>query len=154
MQQTIFRNRWLPYLLLLPTLIILVFFLYYPVLSTFQLSAFQAAPNGLDLTYVGTANYARLLDPKIQQNETGSIQIKNDYYLVLGRSMLFSATIVFGGLAISLAVAMLANQKIRGIRFYRTLLIWPYAISPAIACVVFVFIFNPVGVVSSFWQSI
>src|SRR3954467_10673978 len=109
MPQTIFCNRWLPFLLLLPTLIILVFFLYYPVLSTFQLSVYQAAPNGLDLTYVGPANYTRLLDPKIQQNEKVGLQIKNDYYLVLGRSMVFSAAIVFGGLAISLAVAMLAN---------------------------------------------
>jgi sn-glycerol 3-phosphate transport system permease protein len=149
MQQHTFRNRWLPFVLLLPTLVILVLFLYYPILNTFQISFYKAAPNGLDLTYIGTDNFARLLDPKLTVDpKTGSPQIKNEYFMVLGRSMIFSATIVFGGLGLSLAIAMLANQKVRGIRFYRTLLIWPYAISPAIAGVIFLFMFNPVGVVS------
>jgi len=147
--QHVFRNRWLPYLLLLPTLIILVLFLYYPILRTFQLSVYRAAPNGLDLTFVGADNFIRLLDPKIVTNEkTGVIQIKGEYFMVLGRSLLFSGTIVIVGLGLSLGLAMLANQKVTGIRFYRTLLIWPYAISPAIAGVVFLFIFNPVGVVN------
>jgi sn-glycerol 3-phosphate transport system permease protein len=147
--QHVFRNRWLPFLLLLPTLVILVLFLYYPILSTFQLSLYKAAPNGLDLTYIGFENFGRLLDPKLVTDEkTGVIQVKGEYFVVLGRSLGFSAAIVFGGLALSLALAMLANQKVRGIRFYRTLLIWPYAISPAIAGVVFLFMFNPVGVVN------
>jgi sn-glycerol 3-phosphate transport system permease protein len=147
--QSTFRNRWLPFFLLLPTIIILVVFLYYPVISTFQLSFFQAAPNGLDLTYVGTDNFARLLDPKITMNErTNSLQLRGEYFYVLGRSLLFSVLIVGGGLTLALGLAMLANEKVVGIRFYRTLLIWPYAISPAIAGVVFLFMFNPVGVVS------
>src|SRR5258706_5135793 len=154
MQQTLFRNRWLPYFLLLPTLIILVLFLYYPILNTFQLSVYQAAPNGLDLTYVGPANYNRLLAPRGQKNEKTGTQIKNEYYAVLVRSMIFSGVIVIGGLALSLAVALLANQKVSGIRIYRTLLIWPYAISPAIAGVVFLFMFNPVGVINSVWQAL
>ncbi len=150
-----FRNRWLPYVLLLPTLIILVAFLYYPIISTFQLSLYKAAPNGIDLTYIGLDNFARLLNPQVQTNErTGQIQIKGDYYVVLGRSLLFSGLIVIGGLGLSLAIANLANQKIRGIRVYRTLLIWPYAISPAIAGVVFLFMFNPVGVVNSAFNTI
>ncbi len=145
-----FRNRWLPYLLLLPTLVVLVMFLYYPILNTFQLSFYQAAPNGIDLTYVGTSNFGKLLDPQITTNErTGAIQVRGEYFVVLGRSLLFSALIVIGGLGISLAVANLANRKIRGIRLYRTLLIWPYAVSPAIAGVVFLFMFNPVGIVNS-----
>ena len=147
--QAIFKNRWLPFLLLLPTLIILVLFLYYPILNTFQLSLYKAAPNGLDLTYVGLDNFAKLLDPNIVTDEkTGVVQVKGEYFIVLARSLAFSGAIVFGGLALSLGLAMLANQKVKGIRFYRTLLIWPYAISPAIAGVVFLFMFNPVGVVN------
>lgn len=152
MNQAVFRNRWLPLLLLLPTMIILVFFLYYPVLSTFRLSFFQAAPNGLDLTYVGLDNFSRLLDPKITTNEkTGAVVFKGEYFSVLARSAVFSLVIVGGGLSLSLGLATLANRKIRGIRIYRTLLIWPYAISPAIAGVVFLFMFNPVGVISYVW---
>ncbi len=135
MRQAIFRNRWLPYLLLLPTLIILVIFLYYPILRTFQLSFYKAAPNGLDLTYVGLDNFSRLLNPQIQYNNDGILQIKGDYLLVLVRSLLFSAAIVIGGIGLSLGIAVLANQKIRGIRIYRTLLIWPYAIAPAVSAV-------------------
>lgn len=153
--QAVFRNRWLPYILLLPTLIVLVLFLYYPIISTFELSFFRAAPNGIDLTYVGLANYQRLLDPQLQQAESGALIIRNPYVLVLGRSVLFSAAIVIGGLAVSLGVAMLANQKISGIRIYRTLLIWPYAISPAIIGVIFLFMFNPVvGVINYAWNGI
>lgn len=151
----VFRNRWLPYVLLLPTLIILVLFLYYPIVNTFNLSFYQAAPNGITLTFVGLNNYARILDPQLQQAENGALLVKNPYFLVLGRSILFSAAIVVGGLATSLGIAMLANQKVRGIRIYRTLLIWPYAISPAIIGVIFLFMFNPVvGVINYVWNAI
>jgi sn-glycerol 3-phosphate transport system permease protein len=151
----VFRNRWLPYLLLLPTLIILVLFLYYPIVSTFNLSFYQAAPNGITLTFVGFNNYARILDPQLQQAENGTLLVRNPYFLVLGRSLLFSTAIVIGGLAASLGAAMLANQKVKGIRIYRTLLIWPYAISPAIIGVIFLFMFNPVvGIVNYVWNAI
>lgn len=153
--QVVFRNRWLPFVLLLPTLIILVLFLYYPIISTFQLSFFRSAPNGIDLTFIGLENYQRLLDPQLQQTEAGTFVVRNPYVLVLGRSVLFSGAIVIGGLSISLGVAMLANQKINGIRIYRTLLIWPYAISPAIIGVIFLFMFNPVvGVINYVWNSV
>lgn len=153
--QTIFRNRWLPYLLLLPTLIILVLFLYYPIISTFELSFYKAAPNGIDLTFVGLENYQRILDPQLQRTESGTWVVRNSYVLVLARSLLFSAAIVVGGLGISLGVAMMANQKISGIRIYRTLLIWPYAISPAIIGVIFLFMFNPVvGVINYAWNAV
>ncbi len=153
--QSFFRNRWLPYLLLVPTLIILVLFLYYPILSTFSLSFNKAAPNGIDLSYIGLDNYQRLLDPQITRTEAGVLLFKGQYLIVLARSLVFSAVIVVGGLALSLGIAVLANQKIKGIRIYRTLLIWPYAISPAIVGVVFLFMFNPVvGVINYAWGNI
>lgn len=153
--QSFFRNRWLPYLLLVPTLIILVLFLYYPILSTFSLSFNKAAPNGIDLSYIGLDNYQRLLDPQITRTEAGVTLFKGQYLIVLARSLVFSAIIVVGGLAMSLGIAVLANQKIKGIRIYRTLLIWPYAISPAIVGVVFLFMFNPVvGIINYAWGNI
>ncbi|MEO8392182.1 MAG: sugar ABC transporter permease, partial [Chloroflexota bacterium] len=137
------------------TLIILVIFLYYPILSTFNLSFYKSSPSGIDLTWVGLDNYTRLLDPQLTYTESGTLLVKGMYFTVLARSLLFSGGIVIGGLATSLGIAMLANQKLRGIRIYRTLLIWPYAISPAIIGVIFLFLFNPVvGVVSYAWNSI
>jgi sn-glycerol 3-phosphate transport system permease protein len=107
------------------------------------------------LTYLGIDNFTRLLDPKISVNEqTGALQVRGEYAIVLGRSLLFSLCIVFGGLAISLAIAVLANEKVTGIRIYRTLLIWPYAVSPAVTGVVFLFMFNPIGVVNYAWTGI
>ena len=153
--QAVFRNRWLPYLLLVPTLIILVLFLYYPIVNTFSLSFDKATPNGIDLTFVGLDNYARLLNPQISYTKEGTMLIKGTYPIVLARSLAFSLIIVAGGLATSLGIAMLANQKLRGIRIYRTLLIWPYAISPAIIGVIFLFMFNPVvGIINYVWGSI
>ena len=154
MAQSVFRSRWLPYVLLLPTMAILILFVYYPILSTFRLSLFKAAPNGLDLTYVGLDNFARLLNLPQSIEKTNTSLLQNNYGTVLLRSLTFSALIVGGGLMLSLGVAVLANQKLRGIRLYRTLLIWPYAISPAIIGIIFLFMFNPFGFVNFFWNAI
>jgi len=125
-----FRGRILPYLLLAPTLIILVVFLYYPVLQTFALSTYQVAFLGLRKHFVGLKNYLTLLhDP--------------GYLHVLQVTAVITLAVVVGGLAISLAIALLANQKIRGGSVYRILLVWPFALSPAVAGVVFLFMFSP-----------
>ena len=58
-------------------------------------------------------------------------------------TVVITTAIVVGGLAISLAIAMLANQKIRGGSVYRVLLIWPFALSPAVAGVIWLFMFSP-----------
>jgi sn-glycerol 3-phosphate transport system permease protein len=66
-----------------------------------------------------------------------------DYLHSFKISFVFSVSVVIFGLAISLGLAVLINRKIRGINFYRTALIWPYALSPAIAGALWVFLFDP-----------
>ncbi len=131
MQQTKFKSGpWVPFLFLLPTLIILVIFLYYPVVQTFRLSLYRVAFLGLKKQFVGLENfYALFTDP--------------DYWNTLKSTFIITTAVVIGGLSISLAIALLANRSIRGGSIYRVLLIWPYSLSPAVAGVVWLFMFSP-----------
>jgi len=125
-----FKGKWLPWLFLLPTLIILVIFLYYPVIQTFRLSFYRVAFLGLRSKFSGLDNYNNLL------HDSG-------YHQTIIATVLVAAAVVIVGLGISLLIAMIANQKIHGANVYRFLLIWPFALSPAVAGVVFLFMFSP-----------
>lgn len=128
--QAKFKGRLLPFLLLAPTLLILVVFLYYPVIQTFRLSMYRVAFLGLRKQFVGLENFVSLLH-------------NPDYWHTVKVTLVITTVVVVGGLAISLAIALLANQPIRGGGIYRILLIWPYALSPAVAGVIFLFLFSP-----------
>jgi len=125
-----FKGKFLPYLFLTPTLIILVVFLYYPVIQTFRLSTYRVAFLGLKKKFVGLENFADLL------HDAG-------YLHTVEVTAIITLAVVVGGLAVSLAIAMLANQPIRGGSVYRVLLIWPFALSPAVAGVIWLFMFSP-----------
>ena len=56
---------------------------------------------------------------------------------------MFSALVAFFSLALALLLAVMADHNIRGVQIYRTLLIWPYAVAPAVASVLFIFMFQP-----------
>jgi sn-glycerol 3-phosphate transport system permease protein len=82
------------------------------------------------MIFIGAANFERLLsDPA--------------YFRSIATSFLFSALVTVAGLAVALLLAAFANAKIRGLAIYRTLLLWPYGIAPAIAGVIWMFIFHP-----------
>ena len=125
-----FKGKWVPWLFMLPTLIILAVFLYYPVIQTFRLSFYRVAFLGLKTKFTGLDNYIDLLHDS------------NYHHTVLVTLVITTAVVVIG-LGISLFIAMLANQKLRGAHIYRFLLIWPFALSPAVAGVVFLFMFSP-----------
>lgn len=134
--QAKFPHRWLPYLLLLPTILVSVIFLYYPTGQTFILSLQRVAFLGLRKTFVGLENYQRLF-------------ASPDYGRSVVTSLKFSVGVVLIGLSLSLILAVLANQKLQGARIYRTLLVWPYALSPAVAGLMWLFLFSPtVGLIN------
>src|ERR1051326_2220819 len=99
--QTVFRSRYLPYLLLAPTLVILVIFLYYPLADTLRLSFYRSFI-GLRQRYVGLDNYTALLGI--------SPGVDTDYWTILGQTLIFSAGIVIVGMTLSLGLAVLASQ--------------------------------------------
>jgi sn-glycerol 3-phosphate transport system permease protein len=125
-----FENKYLPYVLLLPTFIILSVFLFYPALETFRLSFYKVHPFGISKKFAGFYNFINLA-------------LSKDYLSSFTTSFVFSIAVVLFGLALSLLIASLLNQKIKGAKYYRSLLIWPYALSPAIAGAIFRFLFNP-----------
>ncbi|MCJ2542837.1 sugar ABC transporter permease [Synechococcus bigranulatus str. 'Rupite'] len=137
----IFKQWWLAWLFLLPTLTILVLFLYYPGLDTFRLSTlltFVGAPRS---RFVCVDNFTSLL--------TDSTYLRS-----IGITFAISAAIIVFGLTGSLLIATLAYQPIRGATIYRILLIWPYAISPAVAGIIFFIMFNPLGGVANYVLSL
>jgi len=137
-----FPNRWLPLVILSPTLLVCALFFYYPMAQSFSWSLYRAAFMGLKRLYVGTQNYVRLFTSP-------------DYIHTIGVSFLFATGVVVLGLSISLAIALLANQKVRGARIYRVALIWPYALSPAVAGTIWLFLLNPTsGVVNYFFETL
>lgn len=136
--RAVFRRPVMAWALLLPTLVILSLFLYYPTIQTFLLSFYQVnfALIFADKIFVGLENYKTVFTDPV-------------YRRVLLNTLLFSGSVVALSLVTGLALAVLANQKVRGARVYRLLLIWPYALSPAVAGVIFLFLFNPqAGVVN------
>lgn len=120
----------LPYLLILPSVAVIVVFLVVPFLQSVQQSFFASTAFGTKTVFVGLRNYARLLD---------SVDFRNSALATL----LFAAFVVGIGLAVSLAVAQLLNQKIRGRGFYQIALIWTYALSPAVAGAIWAVMFAP-----------
>jgi len=130
MKRTVFPNRWLPYALVAPQLAVTIAFFFWPAFDSLRLSLYRASPFGDRLIFIGLGNFERLLsDPA--------------YFRSVATSFLFSALVTVVGLAVALLLAALANAKIRGLAVYRTLLLWPYGIAPAIAGVIWLFVFHP-----------
>lgn len=130
MQRTVFRSRWLPYVLVAPQMVVTVLFFFWPVLKSLQLSVYRVSPFGDKSTFVGLDNFGKLLsDP--------------DYYSSVVNSLIFAGGVTVMAVLGSLVLAGLATQKIRGLVVYRTLLLWPYGIASAVAGIIFLFIFHP-----------
>ena len=137
-----FKHGWLAYFFLAPTIVILLLFLYYPAIDTFGLST-QLVKLGIPRTaFVCVSNFTSLVgDPK--------------YLQAVGVTILMSVAIVVFSLAIALTVAMVAYLPVKGARIYRTFLIWPYAISPVVAGIIFLLIFNPLaGIFNHFYEAV
>ena len=135
-KRVLFRSAWLPWLLLAPQVAVIAVFFFWPagqaMLQSFQLQdAF-----GLSTEWVGFDNFKALFaDPA---------------YLASFRITAFFSVLVAGlGIALSLLLAVFADRIIRGALFYKTFLIVPYAVAPAVAGVLWLFMFSPtLGVVA------
>jgi len=130
MKRTVFRNRWLPYALVAPQIAITLVFFFWPAFDSLRLSLYRASPFGDRLIFIGLGNFQRLATDAA-------------YFRSVATSFLFSFCVTVLGLALALLLASLANAKIRGLTVYRSLLLWPYGIAPAIAGIVWMFIFHP-----------
>ena len=138
----VFQGRWLPWLLLLPSLVVLAVFSYYPAIRTLRLSLFRANIVIGNEQFVGLDNFVTVLSSPV-------------YHQVILQTLVFVGLVVSLGLMIALGLAWLASKPIRGAKFYRLMLIYPYALSPAIAGTLWLFLFNPeVGAVNALLGSL
>jgi sn-glycerol 3-phosphate transport system permease protein len=130
MNRATFPHKLLPYLLLAPQLAITVIFFYWPAGQALRQSLLQEDAFGLKTKFVGLANFERVLaDPA--------------YLNAIGVTVIFSVATALISMAVALLLAVKAEKIVRGKAFYRTLMIWPYAIAPAIAGMIWLFLFNP-----------
>ena len=131
-----FKGVWLPLLLVLPQILITAVFFFYPAGQAIYQSLFIPDPFGLSMQWVGLGNFEYLLsDPY--------------YRASFLTTAIFSILVTVVSMGVALYLAVLADRLIKGSGAYRTLLIWPYAVAPAVAGVLWLFMFNTrVGVVA------
>jgi sn-glycerol 3-phosphate transport system permease protein len=125
-----FPDRVLPYLLLAPSLAVVVVFLIVPSLQALRLSLFELSPFTGRGAFVGLGNFRALLASEVYRH---SVAV----------TLVFALGVVVVDLAASLAVAVLASQPVGGLGLYRTALLWPYALSPAVAGTIWALAFDP-----------
>ena len=131
--RAVFTSKVLPWLLLLPSLAVLAVFIYFPAVQAFILSLYRSNLRLGTRKFIGLENFTSLF--------VGPFS--GAYKQIMLQSFLFSLCVVVLGLALSVVLATFASQKVPGARVYRLLLIWPFALSPAVAATIFVFLFNP-----------
>jgi len=133
-----FRSWWLPYALILPQIAVTLVFFFWPAGQALYQSVFIQDAFGGNLQFVGLDNFRELFS--------------DEHYLASFKvTAVFSVLVAGLGLSVSLVLAVFADRVVRGATAYKTLLIWPYAVAPAIAGVLWVFLFNPsIGIVA-YW---
>ncbi len=137
-----FRSTWLPWALVAPQLAIVLVFFFWPAAQALYWSMLSQDAFGTSTEFVGLENFRRLFtDP--------------GYLASFRITAFFSLAVAVCGLSLSLLLAVAADRVVRGARWYRTLLIWPYAVAPAVVGVLWVFMFaSPMGVVAHVLQQL
>lgn len=129
-KRTVFPNRVLPYLLLLPQMAVTVVFFLWPAGQAMLQSFQREDPFGLRTRFVWFDNYSRLFrDPH--------------YIASLGASAIFAIATAIVSIGLALILALAVDRMVRSARAYTTLIVWPYAVAPAVAGVLWWFMFNP-----------
>ncbi|MEK0162225.1 ABC transporter permease subunit [Phaeobacter sp. JH20_36] len=120
MKRAGFSTKWMPILLLMPQLVIIAIFFYWPAWHAIQSSFYLQDPFGFGSTFVGLENYTDLMG-------------NSEYRRVAVFTLVFTVLVTFFSLAIALLLAVKADNVLRGARTYRTLLMWVYAVAPPVA---------------------
>jgi sn-glycerol 3-phosphate transport system permease protein len=130
LQPVVFPNKVLPYLLLAPQIILTVIFFFWPASQALYQSLLREDPFGLRSAFVGLDNFSAILS-------------NPEYLHSLQVTVVFSLLTALLSMAVALLLATAADKVVRGKNIYRTLLIWPYAVAPAVAGMLWLFMFNP-----------
>lgn len=129
-KRVVFRSKWLPYLLVAPQIIITIVFFFWPAFQAVYQSTLLQDAFGLNTQFVGFDNFKALFADE-------------NYLISFRTTAIFSVLVASLGLSFSLLLAVAADRIVRGAFAYKTFLIWPYAVAPAIAGVLWGFLFAP-----------
>jgi sn-glycerol 3-phosphate transport system permease protein len=137
-KRVVFKSSWLPWVLIAPQVLVIALFFFWPAVQALLQSVQQSDAFGTSVEWVGLENFRNLWH--------------DDTYLAsFITTAIFSTSVAVLGISLSLLLAVFADRIVKGALIYKTLLIWPYAVAPAVAGVLWLFMFAPsVGVVS-YW---
>jgi sn-glycerol 3-phosphate transport system permease protein len=137
-----FKSSWLPWALIAPQMAIVLVFFFWPAAQALYQSLLTQDPFGLSTEFVGLENFQRLW--------------ADDTYLAsFTTTAVFSLLVAVIGLSIALLLAVYADRVLKGSGVYKTLLIWPYAVAPVVAGVLWLFMFaSPMGVVAYYLRAV
>lgn len=133
-----FRSAWLPWVLLAPQVAIIAVFFFWPAGQALVQSMQQQDAFGTSVEWVGLENFRNLFNDA-------------SYLESFKTTAFFSLVVAVAGIVLSLLLAYFADRAVRSALFYRTLLIWPYAVAPAVAGVVWLFMFSGSIGVMAYW---
>jgi sn-glycerol 3-phosphate transport system permease protein len=137
-KRVLFRSSWLPWLLIAPQMAVIVVFFFWPASQALLQSVQQEDAFGIATVFVGLENFKTLFE--------------DDAYLDSFKiTALFSGLVAVTGILISLMLAVFADRVLRGDLFYKTFLIIPYAVAPAIVGVLWLFMLSPGIGVLAWW---
>ena len=137
-----FQSAWLPWLLIAPQMAIVLVFFFWPAAQAIYQSLLTQDPFGLSTEFVGLENFERLWNDA-------------SYLASFKTTAVFSVLVATVGLAIALLLAVMADRVIKGASVYKTLLIWPYAVAPVVAGVLWLFMFaSPMGIAAYYFKAI
>jgi sn-glycerol 3-phosphate transport system permease protein len=129
-KRAVFDNRLLPFALLAPQIAVTLIFFYWPAIQAVWQSFLLQDAFGLSTSFVWLENYTYLFE-------------QPDYYGTIWNTLIFSALVSVISLSSALLLAVMADKPVRAAGLYRTLLIWPYAVAPAVAGVLWIFMLHP-----------
>ncbi|MEZ5703986.1 MAG: sn-glycerol-3-phosphate ABC transporter permease UgpA [Burkholderiaceae bacterium] len=137
-----FQSSWLPWVLIAPQMVIVLVFFFWPATQAIYQSVLTQDPFGLSTEFVGLENFQRLWE--------------DDSYLASFKTTaVFSILVATVGLSLALLLAVMADRVLKGAAVYKTLLIWPYAVAPVVAGVLWLFLFaSPMGVAAYYLRFI
>ena len=135
-KRVLFRSAWLPWVLIAPQMGVILIFFFWPAAQALYQSVLQEDAFGATREFVGLDNFRRLFtDP--------------GYLESFQTTAIFSILVAVLGLSIALLLAVMANRVVRGAGLYKTLLVWPYAVAPVVAGVLWLMLFaSPYGVLA------
>jgi sn-glycerol 3-phosphate transport system permease protein len=137
-KRVVFQSKWMPYALVAPQIAVTVIFFFWPAAQAVYYAFLVQDPFGQSITFVWFQNFNELFHDS-QYLESFKI------------TALFSVLVAGLGISISLLLATMADRVVRGALAYKTLLIWPYAVAPAIAGILWAFLFAPSIGILGYW---